>query len=126
MLSAYQNFTEEERNYNHQPITESFYRQHYKWRVNSVFYVISYDIPDNRRRNQLAKVLKGFGMRVQYSVFEAHLTRSQFEQMKHAVESVIDTTEDSVRYYALCSTCTTRIEVPALGEVTSDPETIVV
>ena len=46
--------------------------------VNSVFYVISYDIPDDRRRNQLAKVLKGFGTRVQYSVFEAHLNRTQY------------------------------------------------
>lgn len=91
-----------------------------------MFYVISYDIPDNRRRSQLAKVLKGFGTRVQYSVFEAHLTRSQFEQMKHAVARVIDTAEDSVRYYALCSTCATHIEVPARGEVTSDPQTIVV
>ena len=36
-----------------------------------MFYVICYDIPDNRRRNQLAKELKGFGTRVQYSVFEA-------------------------------------------------------
>ena len=91
-----------------------------------MFYVISYDIPDNRRRSQLTKVLKGFGTRVQYSVFEAHLTRSQFEQMKYAVARVIDTAEDSVRYYALCSTCATRIEVPARGEVTSDPQTIVV
>ena len=40
-----------------------------------MFYVISYDIPDDRRRGQLAKVLKGFGTRVQYSVFEAHLNR---------------------------------------------------
>ena len=91
-----------------------------------MFYVISYDIPDNRRRNQLAKVLKGFGTRVQYSVFEAHLTRSQFEEMKHAVARIIETAEDSVRYYALCRACTPRIEVPALGEITSDPQTIVV
>ena len=91
-----------------------------------MFYLISYDIPDNRRRNQLAKTLKGFGTRVQYSVFEAHLTASQFEQMKQAVARVIETAEDSVRYYTLCSTCTTRIEVPARGDVTANPETIVV
>ena len=91
-----------------------------------MFYVISYDISDNRRRNQLAKVLKGFGTRVQYSVFEAHLNPTQYEDLKRAVARVVDVSEDSVRYYALCSTCTTRIEVPALGEVTSDPETIVV
>lgn len=91
-----------------------------------MFHVISYDIPDDRRRNQLAKVLKGFGTRVQYSVFEAHLTRTQFEQMKRAVARVIDPAEDSVRYYTLCGACAARIEVPAVGEVTSAPNTIVV
>ena len=91
-----------------------------------MFYVISYDIPDDRRRNQLAKVLKGFGARVQYSVFEAHLTRTQYEELKRAVARVIDLSEDSVRYYALCGNCTGRVEVPAVGEVTSEPQTIVV
>ena len=91
-----------------------------------MFYVISYDIPDNRRRSQLAKVLKGFGTRVQYSVFEAHLNRTQYEELKRAVTRVIDSSEDSVRYYAICGACATRIEVQALGDVTSDPQTIVV
>ena len=91
-----------------------------------MFYVISYDIPDDQRRNRLAKTLKGFGTRVQYSVFEAHLTRSQFEQMKQAVSSVIDPDKDAIRYYALCRTCVERIEVPAVGDVTIAPETIVV
>ena len=91
-----------------------------------MFYVTSYDIPDNQRRNQLAKVLKGFGSRVQYSVFEAHLTRAQFEQMKQAVNNIIDPDEDAVRYYALCRACVGRIEVPAVGDVTIAPETIVV
>lgn len=91
-----------------------------------MFYVISYDIPNDRRRGRLAKVLKGFGTRVQYNVFEAHLTRTQYEDLKHAVTGVIDLSEDSVRYYALCGNCTGRIEVPVVGEVTSDPQTIVV
>lgn len=91
-----------------------------------MFYVISYDIPDDRRRSQLAKVLKGFGTRVQYSVFEAHLTRTQYKALKRAVDHVIDLSKDSVRYYALCSACADRIEVPAVGEVTSEPQTIVV
>jgi CRISPR-associated protein Cas2 len=91
-----------------------------------VFYVISYDIPDNQRRNQLAKVLKGFGTRVQYSVFEAHLNKRQYEELKRAVERLIEPSEDSVRYYALCSACVGRVEVPAIGDVTSDPQVIVV
>ena len=91
-----------------------------------MFYVISYDIPDDRRRNQLAKVLKGFGTRVQYSVFEAHLNRRQYEDLKQAVDRLLEPSEDSVRYYALCSACVARAEVPAVGDVTSDPKTIVV
>ena len=91
-----------------------------------MFYVISYDIPDNQRRNQLAKVLKGFGTRVQYSVFEAHLNKRQYEEIKRAVERLIEPSEDSVRYYALCSACVGRVEVPAIGDVTSDPQVIVV
>ena len=91
-----------------------------------MFYVISYDIPDDQRRTQLAKTLKGFGTRVQYSVFEAHLTHSQFDQMKRAVANIIDPDEDAVRYYALCNACVGRVEVPAVGDVTSEPKTIVV
>ena len=88
--------------------------------------MLSYDIPDNQRRNQLAKVLKGFGTRVQYSVFEAHLNKRQYEELKRAVERLIEPSEDSVRYYALCSACVGRVEVPAIGDVTSDPQVIVV
>ena len=87
-----------------------------------MFYIISYDIPDDRRRNKLAKVLKGYGTRVQFSVFEAHLNKTQFEELKHAVNGVIDPSQDSVRYYTLCSNCIDRIEESADGEVTSDPK----
>ena len=91
-----------------------------------MLYVITYDIPDDGRRNRLSKALKGFGTRVQYSVFEAHLNKTQYEEMKHAVARVLDASEDSVRYYALCGACAGRIEVPAVGNVTSEPKTIVV
>ena len=91
-----------------------------------MFYVISYDIPDDRRRNQLAKALKGFGTRVQYSVFEAHLNRREYQELKRAVERIINPSEDSVRYYRLCGACADRVEVPAIGDITPDPKTIVV
>lgn len=91
-----------------------------------MFYVISYDIPDNGRRNQLAKVLKGFGTRVQYSVFEAHLNKTQYKDLKREVVNVIDSSEDSVRCYSLCNTCVKGIEVFTTGNVTTDPDTIIV
>jgi CRISPR-associated protein Cas2 len=33
------------------------------------FYLISYDIPDDRRRARVFKLMRGWGERVQYSVF---------------------------------------------------------
>ena len=85
-----------------------------------MFYIISYDIPDDRRRNKLAKVLKGYGTRVQHSVVEAHLNNTQFEELKHAVNGIIDPSQDSVHYYTLCSDCTDRIEESTDDEVASD------
>ena len=91
-----------------------------------MFRTIAYDISDNRKRAQVAKTLEGFGYRVQYSVFEAILTPTEYQQMKGAVSSVIDPTEDAVRYYTLCRSCCRRIEVTQNSKITSRPETVIV
>ncbi|MGI6496948.1 MAG: CRISPR-associated endonuclease Cas2 [Kiritimatiellia bacterium] len=33
------------------------------------FYLVSYDIPDDKRRARVFKLMRGWGERVQYSVF---------------------------------------------------------
>jgi CRISPR-associated protein Cas2 len=38
-----------------------------------MFYVVSYDIPEDRKRDRASKTLLDFGARVQYSVFECIL-----------------------------------------------------
>src|SRR6266700_2352209 len=43
----------------------------------SMLYVVSYDIPDDRRRTRVHSALTGFGTWVQYSVFECFLDRKQ-------------------------------------------------
>jgi CRISPR-associated protein Cas2 len=88
--------------------------------------VIAYDITDDRRRAQLAKTLEGFGYRVQYSVFEAILTPAQFQQMQRAVSSLIDPTEDVVRYYTLCRSCVDRIQMTQNSRVIRPPGTVIV
>jgi CRISPR-associated protein Cas2 len=91
-----------------------------------MFVAIAYDIPDDRRRNRLCKTLKNFGTHVQYSVFEAFLSPTQFAQMKEAVEKVIKPSEDLVRYYHLCDACRRRIEVTPQSIVTVKPLTIII
>ncbi|MBV9707207.1 MAG: CRISPR-associated endonuclease Cas2, partial [Chloroflexi bacterium] len=38
-------------------------------------YVIAYDIPDDKRRTKIHKLLLGFGVWTQFSLFECFLTR---------------------------------------------------
>ncbi len=42
------------------------------------FYVVAYDIADDRRRSKVVKVLEAIGHRVNFSVFECMLTDIQY------------------------------------------------
>ncbi len=74
-------------------------------------YVVVYDIPDDRRRNQVARTLEGYGERVQYSVFECLLTARQFENLWQALGKRIQAEEDSIRAYVLCDLCAGRTQI---------------
>lgn len=74
------------------------------------FYVISYDIADDRKRYRIDKALKNVGIRVQKSVFECILTDAEFIKLKKELERYINMDTDSIRYYFLCKGCTTMIE----------------
>ncbi|MBO9361540.1 CRISPR-associated endonuclease Cas2 [Thermoflexus sp.] len=83
-----------------------------------MFVVISYDIPDDRRRDRVCQTLKDFGTRVQYSVFEAELRPQDLQRLEDRLRRLIDPREDSVRFYFLCRGCVSRIRVMGIGEVT--------
>lgn len=85
-----------------------------------MFVVVCYDIPSDRRRDKVAQALKGFGYRVQRSVFECEVTSEQFQKMKQRVTKRIEPKEDSVRYYNLCASCLPKIEISGMGQVRRD------
>lgn len=66
-----------------------------------LYLIIAYDTPDDRRRARLAKLLKGFGERRQYSLFEARLTREQWARLKGELELLVDKEEDTLAVYFL-------------------------
>jgi CRISPR-associated protein Cas2 len=84
-----------------------------------MFYVVSYDIPDDRERDRVSKTLLDFGARVQYSVFECILDNKLLEKMTAKLSRIISD-EDSVRIYALCAKCEGVAKVLGKGEVTKD------
>jgi CRISPR-associated protein Cas2 len=87
--------------------------------------VVSYDVPDDRRRTRLAHTLKDFGKRVQYSVFECHLDERALQTLRERIFELIDFQEDSVRIYRVCKECDRLLEVLGTARRTDDPETYV-
>ena len=68
----------------------------------TALYLICYDVVKNRRRYRLDKLLKGYGQRVQRSVFECELDSGRLEDLKAAAFKRIDETEDRLHIYRLC------------------------
>ena len=91
-----------------------------------MFFLVSYDIPDDKRRTKLAKALKDFGDRVQYSVFECLLHGDLLEEMVARIDGIVEEKDDSVRIYALCATCERAIRVIGKGKVTKDKDIYII
>ncbi len=65
-------------------------------------YVVAYDIVDDRRREDVATLLSGYGPRVQLSVFECELSsRQEAAALQARLRDLIDPVEDQVRLYPL-------------------------
>ena len=90
------------------------------------FFVIAYDIPNDRRRTKVASALEDYASRVQYSVFEANLTGAQYRQLRTKLKQLINAEEDSVRYYRLCEKCLGGVKVVGRGQLTTDPDLYIV
>jgi CRISPR-associated protein Cas2 len=85
-----------------------------------VFYIVSYDIPDDRKRTRVAKTMLDFGSRVQYSVFECIINDNKLlERMVSRLNAIVSD-DDSVRIYALCAKCEKVVKVLGGGQVTKD------
>lgn len=67
--------------------------------------VVSYDIPDDKRRTKVMKTLEGYGRRAQYSVFECELRPADLDRLKARLRDLIDEAQDDVRFYPLCENC---------------------
>lgn len=73
-------------------------------------YTVAYDITDDKRRNKVAKILKDFGSRIQYSVFECNTDRRALLRLRSRLEKVIDFSEDTITFYHLCAACEKQID----------------
>ena len=70
----------------------------------SRFWLVAYDIDDDDIRRIVSNILKNYGMRVQYSVFECQLRETEFFDLRSRLLEIIEP-EDSLRWYPLCKRC---------------------
>lgn len=73
-------------------------------------YVVAYDIPDDKRRTKIHKILLGYGKWTQYSLFECFLTRKELVLLRSKLTEHLVPQEDSVRFYPLCANCVSKVE----------------
>ena len=72
-------------------------------------YGVSYDIVSDRTRRKVSKILEGYGVRIQYSVFECRLNEKRFQKMYQDIFKVTENEQDgSIRIYMLCKNCENR------------------
>lgn len=84
--------------------------------------VVSYDVPENRRRGRIAQALQDFGgERVQLSVFECYLTPRNWTRLQERLGKIISPEEDSVRLYRLCAQCRENILFLGRAAPTGEP-----
>lgn len=88
--------------------------------------LVTYDVntetaQGRKRLRHVAKLCVDYGQRVQNSVFECSVTPAEFVEIKAKLLSIIDTDNDSIRFYLLGKNWQNRLET--IGRDTSyDPD----
>jgi len=69
------------------------------------YYLVCFDISDDRARDRVGKVLLRYGCRVQESVFEIMVNGAEpLKKIRRQIEALLDH-ETEVRFYRLCLDC---------------------
>jgi CRISPR-associated protein Cas2 len=89
-----------------------------------LLYVIAYDIPDDKRRTKVHRLLCGYGQWTQYSLFECWLTRSQELELRLKLAKHLNAQRDSVRFYPLCAACQSKVDTVG-SEQPREPVTLI-
>ncbi len=90
------------------------------------FYLIVYDVVNNKRRSKIARHLEAVGERVQYSVFEVYLNEKEIKKLEKTLLDIVKKEEDSIRFYFLCATCKAKVKIAGKGVLTPAPNVTIV
>jgi len=66
-----------------------------------MYYIVTFDIPDDTTRRRVGDLLETYGLRVQRSVFEISCNAKQRRRLIDDIKALIDIHTDSVRFYPI-------------------------
>ena len=75
-----------------------------------MFIVVAYDIVSDKRRNEVANVLKDYGTRINFSVFECEINKESLSELKSKIAGIISRKKDSIVFYEICKSCNDKKE----------------
>jgi len=66
-----------------------------------MYFVITYDISNDKRRTKLSDLLGNYGTRVNYSVYECELNQTKLDKLLFEIElkKLLNKKYDSLRFY---------------------------
>jgi len=88
--------------------------------------LITYDITEPKRLNDLRKFLKEFGLRTQKSVFECDIDDVALKRIRTYCRKNLDMAKDSVRIYKICNRCMNKVVISGLGLKVTQMEYMIV
>jgi len=90
------------------------------------FYLLVYDIADDKRRQKIAKLCESTSERVQKSVFEGYYSAKELDKIMKRAKGIMNEEEDSLRIYMLCEDCRSKVDMYGVGQITAPPGLVIV
>lgn len=82
---------------------------------NKQWHLITYDVRDAKRLRKVARLLEGFGTRIQYSVFRCRLDRAALEKLHWQLNQIMDDVDDLL-VMPMCSSCASKVPRHSTGD----------
>ncbi|MBN2380506.1 CRISPR-associated endonuclease Cas2 [candidate division WOR-3 bacterium] len=73
-----------------------------------LWYLVAYDVRDPKRLRCVAEHLKGYGVRLQYSLFRCRLYKREVERLRWELMQMT-TEDDDILIIGLCERCAAKI-----------------
>lgn len=61
-------------------------------------YIITYDISDPKRWHKIFRIMKGYGVWLQLSVFQCRLSRRRMRELQDRLEDIVNSEEDHILF----------------------------